>query len=473
MQPWLKQMLFAALAIFATWILVIVYWRNNMYMPSTSDTVTYLVIMPFTLLISAYIIKRSGQGLLALTAVTKTRLNEKTENTYVQQTKTAETADTWTVFIISCATRTRFGESASDILDAIENKATKFELDPELTDPNGYPILSGRIEDLDTSVAIALFKQFTVKLKLSDQPWHPEDLRTITLAHNVCLDLALSIISSSCLSETLNNPGKSGTAITMPMIYLASCLPASWREQQKQQVTLWLIDLLVTQGLPGDFILPHPLNTLNLDNPVHLIDKINILINQQNESGLHLIISSYSFIGEHSMMASTMANTRNITRTIPGEAAAGLIITDLTWAQKMTLAVTVKAHRVAQLDRDTFADDGGKTKPDILIKAIETAIKTANIEISAVKSMTSDTDDRPTRITELYEALNIALPEIDLTANCFPIAAHCGTIGAVSSLIAIISAADLAKKSEHAVLSACNNDRLTRSAIIINYLQTD
>lgn len=471
MQPWLKRMLFAVLAIFATWILVIVYWRNNMHMPSTSDAVTYLVIMPFTLLMSVYIIKRSGQGLLALTAVTKT--SEGTENTHTQQTKTAETARTWTVSIISSTTRTRFGVSTINILDAIENKATKFELDPELTDPNGYPILSGRIEDLDASVAIAHFKQFTKTQKLPDQPWYPEDLRTITLAHNVCLDLALSIISSPGLSEVINNPSTSATAVTMPMIYLASCLPASWTEQQKQQITLWLIDLLITQGLSSDFIIPHPLNALSLDDPVLLIDKINILINQQNESGLHLIISSHSFIGEHSMTASTMANARNITRKIPGEAAAGLIVTDLKWAEKLAPLATVKAHRLAQFNSDKSADDPGKIKPDTLIKAVEDAIKTANIAASSIKNVTSDTDEHPTRISELYEALNIALPEIDLTANCFQIAAHCGTIGVVSSLIAIISAADLAKKSEHAVLSVCNNDGLTRSSIILNYSQDD
>jgi len=470
-QPWLKRMLFAVLAIFATWILVIVYWRNNMQMPSTRDAVTYLAIMPFTLLISVYIIKRSGQGLLALTAVTKA--NAGTENTPAQQTETADTTRSWTVFIISSTTRTRFGASAIDILDAIENKATKFELDPDLTDPNGYPILSGRIEDLDTSVAIANFKQFTTAQKLPDQQWHPEDLRTITLAHDVCLDLALSIISNPDLFEIINNPGKSANTVTMPMIYLASCLPTSWTTQQKQQVTLWLTYLLVTQGLPSDYVMPHPLNTLNLDDPVLLIDKINIRINQQNESGLHLIISSHSFIGEHSMMASTMTNARNISRKIPGEAAAGLIVTDLKWSEKLALPTSICVHRLTQVNRDKSADDGGKTKPDTLIKALENAIKTANIEISSVKNVTSNTDESPTRISELYEALNIALPEIDLTTNRFQIAAHCGTIGAVSNLIAIISATDLAKKSEHAVLSICNNDGLTRSAIILNYLQAD
>ncbi|BBP00044.1 hypothetical protein [Sulfuriferula nivalis] len=463
MQPWLKRALFAALATLAIWLLVIAYWRTNMHMPSTIDVATYLVIMPLTLLLSIYIIKRAGNGLLALTTKTENQTVNTNENAATLKAQAEEeAARSWTALITTSAIHTRFGTTASDIIDAIKNKKTKFELDTQLTDTNGYPVLSGRIEDLETDDAVAHFKQFINSQALPEQPWHTEDLRTITLAHNVCQDLSQALLSNPNLNKLIVKIDNTTPKANIPNIYLTSILPSSWTEQQKQQVQLWLLNILSTQGLPSNNVISHPLNASNPDDPLLLIDSINVEINQQPTQGLHIIIASHSLIGDQSNLAN------NTTHRIPGEAAAGLILTDPKWAETLALSSPVKIHRIAQLNREKSADEAGKINPETLIKTIENAIAIANIDQAAVKTITADSDDRPTRIGELYEAINTSTTDIEPTENCFQIAYHCGETGSVSTLLAVISAADQVQKNEQAALCLCNNDSLKRSAIVIN-----
>ena len=408
-----------------------------------------------------------------LTAVADVNTSVANDDTSAQQNHTAEAARAWTATILTTAAYTRFGQTSIDIIDAIKSKKTQFELDPDLIDANGYPILSGRIENLDTGDVMAQFEQFTQAHTLPEQNWQVEDVRSITLAHNVCLDLGLSLIANPHLYDIIisHQNKKQNTPVTMPTIYLTCLLPASWTEPQKQHVTLWLISLLTTQGFPHDCIMPHPLNPFNLDDPLLTIDKINIQINQQVESGLHFIIASHSFIGEQAITA--IADKQNKHRKVPGEAAAGLIMCNLQWAEKLALPSAVKVHRLAQLKRDKSADAGGKIKPDTLVKAMEDALKIANIEAADINDITSDSDDRPTRIGELYEAINIVLPEIDVSTNCIQIPVHCGEIGTVAGLLAVAAAADQVKENQQAVLCVCNNDGVTRSAIILNITNTD
>lgn len=448
MQTWLQRLLFATLATFATWILVIIYWRSSMHIPSTSDVVTYLVIVPLTLLLSVYAIQQAGLRLLAFT--TRSPANNPTSTPDTQANQITEATKPGTILITASTIHTRFGTEASDIINAIQDNKTKFELDSELTDVNGYPVLTGRIKDLDTTAALAHFRQFITTLSLPEQTWQAEDQRTITLAHNVCLDLAQSLVAYQ-----IN---------TNPTIYLASVLPSSWTEAQIHQIRIWLIELLVTQGLAREQIMPSPLNALNLDDPLHIIDKINTQTNQQTSSELHLIIASDSYISESAL---------HTTFTIPGEAAAGLIIAGQQWANTLALPAHVQAHRLIQRKRDKSADAAGKTKPDTLIETAEHAIEIANISKSAISTIFSDSDERPTRLGELFETINTTLPDIEITENCFQIARYCGEIGTTANLIAVATAVDQVKKSEQAALCLCNNDSLIRSAIILNIATPD
>jgi hypothetical protein len=429
-------------------------------MPSTIDVAFYLVMMPLALLLSIYIIKRAGNGLLALTSRTRTQPIDANQNPAALQIQTDEATRSWTAHIVTSATHSRFGTSASDIIDAVKNKETKFELDTQLTDSNGYPILSGRINDLEIDETATDFKQFIKAQALPEQQWHTEDLRTITLAHNVCQDLSQQLLSNSDLNNQSANLNDTTTHI--PDIYLTSILPASWTEQQQQQVQLWLLSLLTTQELTGCKVTSHPLNTAKLKDPLTLIDNINTQINQHPAKVMHIVIASHSLIGEQSSLAN------NTTQQIPGEAAAGIILTDPEWAAALTLANPIKIHRLSQSDREKSADEPGKTNIATLTKAIEDAITIANIDKSEIKAITADSDGRPTRIIELYEAINATTADVEPAENCLQIAYHCGATGRTSSLIALIAAADQVKKNKQAALCLCNNDSVTRSAIVIN-----
>lgn len=472
MRSWLKLMLLAGFIVFAVWLLVIFYWRSSMHMPSTSDVVTYLVLAPVVMLLSVFLIRRLGLHLISIAGSATANAGATPHLNADQDIPSLLPGREWTLFILLGSMISKYGHTADDLATAISSKQTKFELDKQLVDSNGYPVLSSRIADLEDAELFSQFEQWRVVRGLSGEVWEPEDKRAISLAHDVFMGLVNELLSHPQLSVLKADVDANIKDCDWPTIYLISILPSRWTERQKQSVSHWFADLIVRQEWPAEKFAIHPLSTLNNADPLIVLDRLNVQVHQQDVSGLFILMASESFLGEKIFAAWQAGKQRFVgldkAGRIPGEAAGGLVMADKLWADRMAIEPMVRVHRVAQRKRDKSADDAGRIKPDTLIATIQDALMIAGVNADQIAALSADTDARASRVGELFEALNEVVPDMDLDANCFRLEADCGALGDVSGLAALLTARQKVIETEQAVLCVCNNDGFARSALVLS-----
>lgn len=191
-------------------------------------------------------------------------------------------------------------------------------------------------------------------------------------------------------------------------------------------------------------------------------------MHRQQQSGLYLLMASQSYLGEKTHEA-WLGRDASVDKSanIPGEGAAGLILADSLWIEKLGLQSVIQIHRVAQHQRGKSADEAGKIKPDTLITAMNDALLAAGVAAEQVVAIAADTDSCSGRVGELFEAINQVTPELDLEGSCFRVETACGALGGVSALIALLITRHQVAESSQAALCISNNDSFQRAALVL------
>ncbi|MDR3391958.1 MAG: hypothetical protein P4L77_09505 [Sulfuriferula sp.] len=461
MQSWGKRILLVGLVFVAVWLLVIVYWRTSMHMPTLADVLLYLGFAPAALLSSAWLIRKMSGGLVAAGASANTASDTNAHAKSDANDQSGQMARNYTSNMVSGCVITRYGHSVSDLIDAVNANQAGFDLDTELQDGNGYPVLSGRIVDLQVAEIFNRFKLWETINGLPENQWEREDERTIVLAHNVFAELSRTMLQHPQFSDMKPHAGAKRDD-ELPTLYLAAVWPNHWIASQKQSVAGWFADLLGQQGWPTEKIVIYRFNASTPSNPYTMLDHLNVQMHRPDAAGLYIYLSGQSFIGEQAN-AQPRANG-----WIPGEAAAGMMLTNNYWAEKLAMQPAVGVHRVAQHRLDQAAGDSGKIDPDRLVIVIKEALQFAAIDAGQVAAVCADADTRANRAGELFEALNVLMPKMDVDADCFRVGAACGAIGPVAGLIALLIARQHVIDRGGHVLCVSNNDPSERTALILD-----
>ena len=464
------RMLLAGFVIVAVWLLVISYWRVSLHMPSTSDVLMYLVLAPVALLVFVFVAKKLGGALLGA-SVAANADGHASSSIKLEQNAQSNTAGYQSVLtIVSANAITRFGQTADDLVTAISSKKTSFELDAQLLDSHGYPMLSGRIADTEETEAFARVEQWTIADGVTAVIWTREDKRTLALVHALFIELSQSLLMQALIAELMARPPGNNYAEEWPLVSLIVTLPTRWGTQQKQSVITWFADTITQQGWPAEKIYIHPFGELSNVDSLTLIDRLSVQISQQQTSGFYIVLSGHSYVGDQTFSEMQAANMAGL---IPGEAAAGMVLAAPPWAAKLMAEPMAHVYRIAQYKRDKSADAARKVKPDTLIRAIKDALLAAEIKPEQVVAVSADTDTRNNRIGELYQALYETVPDMELDADCFKMEASCGALGKVGGLLALVTAWQLAVKHNQPVLCVTNNDGIERSACVIATEQSE
>jgi hypothetical protein len=462
LQSWLKRILLAGLVFIAVWVLVIVYWRTRMHMPTLTDVVLYLGVAPFALLSSAWLIGKMGSGLVAIGASANTGSDTNTHAKSDANAQSGQMERDWTLNIVFECAITRYGQTINDLVDAIVNKKTGFDLDTELQDANGYPIPSGRIANLQISEKFQHFIQWEAANGQPENQWADVDKRAVVLAYDVFTELSQALLQHPQLSALKTVAAAKRDDTGFPTLYLATIWPQRWTERQQQSVARWFADLIAQQGWPADKCVVQRLDTSTTSDSCAILDSLNVQAHRQGIAGLYLFMSCQSCIGEQ------VISQPHARGWVPGEAAAGIVLTDSYWTESLAMQTLGTVHRVAQHRLNQAASDSGKINPDLLESAIKDALQLAAIDAGQVVSVSADTDTRANRAIELFEALNAIMPEMDVDADCFRAGAACGEVGTVAGLLALSIAMQRAVDQGGPVLCVGNNDAAQRTALILN-----
>lgn len=470
MQSWVKQVVLGVIAVVAVWMLVIIYWRTNAHLPSTSDIVIYLLLAPVALLLFVVVVRNLRPALVALGTATNASQAANPDTAKIDISTGSENG--WVLSSVATSIISKYGRTVDELIEAMLSRQANFDLDPIVVDAHGYPVLSGRIADLEESKVLSQYIEWAAPRQLTSLHWEPEDKRAIALAHDVFLELVQQLVNQAPFVERLQNEAKAPHAeLDWPMLYLGIVLPKRWSESQTQTIKLWFIDMLMAQGWPQDKFSMDIFADTAASQSLQILDRFNVQKHRQQQSGLYLLMASQSYLGEktYEELLSGVVQEESPVKSarILGEGAAGLILADQLWSEKLGLQSMTQIHRVAQHQRGKSADDAGKIKPDTLIAAMNDALVAAGVQAGEVVTIAADTDSRSGRVGELFEAVYAVTPDLDIEDNCFRVETACGALGGVSALIALLIARYQAAESSQATLCISNNDSFQRAALLL------
>jgi hypothetical protein len=453
MPGWLKGGLLAILVFGVCWGGAILYWRSSDRTPANSDLALYLLALPSGLLLAFWL----GRKLIALRPAAPAAAASP------KPTKAAATPQPAPpLAILAASLRSPHGSSAEELSAAMSDNKARADLDQELVDEDGFPVMTARSDDasdeaLQEEITEWLIQNGMPELRFSDEQW-----RALTLATAVVADLA-----GHAASDLIPPEG------APPMLQLVAILPVEWHIEQRRAASMWLKHTVVQFGWPS----AHITLAAQLPPDAHGTSPSEVLVRLAQDRAAAdtpmaaMVIACASHISEETI-AQWVANGSLFTSSrpqgaIPGEGAAGMLVTDLGQARSIKGDAFALLHTFDEASRDSSADDTKRVDTKLLGELVERALKRGAAELSDVAMIVADTGHRSNRVLELMGLASAAMPQLDGASDVLRVGAATGTCGAVPFMTALALARHHALECEAPVLCISNEDPYRRAAVLI------
>jgi hypothetical protein len=451
---WLKGGLLAALVFGLCWGATICYWRATNSMPATGDLLLFLLALPAAVLLAFGI----GRKLIAL------RGAEPAATVPAQPGKAASAVlpSTPPLAILASSLRSPHGASAEELSSAIADNKARADLDQELVDEDGFPVMSARSGDatdeaLQEEITEWLARNGMAELRFSDEQW-----RALTMATGVAGELAGHAASDLVPPDAVP-----------PALELIPVMPAEWPVQQRRAAGMWLQHTVTQFGWPAACVKLAPdVQTGAADaTPSSIMGRLAQRAAASDAPLVAMVVACASHIGEDSV-AEWAANGSLFTSSqpqglIPGEGAAGLLVTDLRLARSIEGAAFALIDPVDEARRASSADETRRTDAALLAELGEKAVKRGAGELSDVAMIVADTGHRSSRVLELMGLASSAMPQLDADADVVRVGLACGACGAVPFITTLALARHHALERGAPVLCISNEDPYLRCTAVI------
>jgi hypothetical protein len=453
MPGWIKGLALTTVAFAVCWAGAITYWRAFDRMPSTVEMALSLVALPLVLILAFWIgrslFKAGASGPTAALPATAA----KTPSAPMQASALA---------ILAASLRSPHGASPEELAQAIASNKARADLDPELVDQDGFPAMTARChyatdEALQEEIMGWLAENGMADLAFNDEQW-----RALTLATGVAGDLASQAANSLITTDAVP-----------PLLQLMPILPAEWSIAQHRAAGMWIKHTVSQFGWPPDRIsLPAELTAVPDEAaPTAVFRRLAQEAAATDASLVAMVVACASHIGEQSVAqwaeSGMLFTSSNPKGAIPGEGAAGVLVTDMRQAQLMTDALVTVLDAIEQTRRDSSADDAKRANPKLLGELTERAIARTGAEAAAVSMIVADTGHRSTRTLELMGQVSANVPHLDNAEDVVRIGLASGTCAAVPFMTALALARHYTLEREAPVLFVSNEDPFERAVAVI------
>jgi hypothetical protein len=257
-----------------------------------------------------------------------------------------------------------------------------------------------------------------------------------------------------------------------PMLQLIPLLPAGWGLDQRRAAGRWIEHTVSQFGWPPASLAlaPEAQTAAARGWPSSLLGDLAQRAAPAGKPLVAMLVACASNIGEQSV-AEWAANGSLFTSSqpqglIPGEGAAGLLLTDLQLAQSIADAPFALLAPFHEARRDASADEPRRTASALLAELAQAALKRDAAELSAT-TIVADTGHRASRVLELMGMASSALPELDADTDIVRVGAASGACDAVPFVTALALARHQALERLAPVLFISNEDPFHRCAAVI------
>lgn len=448
MRTWLKGSLLVLFIFCASWAVAVWYWRATNRMPSTSDLATYMIVLPLSLLLAVWVGRRLARIPAPAAAATAVPAIDATPAPVPPPS----------VSLLASAVRTAHGASPLELNEAIGAQSARADLDPELLDDSGYPVMSVRADNAIDSALRTDIAAWLSTSAFADPAWTDEQWRSLALGSAVTGDLVLHALGHphAVLPE--------GT----PVLRIHACVTSGWSEAQRTAAAAWLADLAAQAGWPASRVHAHVAS----DGPSATASaSLSLLAGHAGAGGepvLAIVLAFGSLIGEAGIeqlaRSGTLFSAANPQGLIPGEGAAGVLVADA--AQAALFGDPAPSIQIATAYRDSAAASGGKPDPGLLRQLSASLIPDA-ASLESVKAVFADTSHRTNAVTEVMAFASSALPHLDAGTDLKATGVACGHCGDVPFVAALALAHQHVSDTATPALCVGHDTPLQRTAALV------
>ncbi|MCC2972915.1 hypothetical protein [Massilia sp. IC2-476] len=447
---WFKLGAVVITAFIVSWAIALWYWHQTGRDPGTGELALGLLVLPMGILFGLWASQKAVLGRAAPSPSVTAKPASPTARVDAAPASPV-------LALVASALRSPHGTSAEELASAIADNEARADLDKELVDDNGFPVMTARSDDaqddtLQDEIADWLASQ-GMQLRLSDQEW-----RALTLATGVAAELGSQAAGDLLPSE--GNP---------PMLQLKLMLPHEWTIEVRRAATMWLKHTVSQYGWPEASITTSDIPDQEQATPTTLLAQLMPVASSNSRSQVAIVLACASLIGQESVdrlaAQSALFKSSQSRGQIPGEGAAGLLLTDLQLAHSCGAEFALLGP-VIERRRDSSADEARRVDSTLLLDMVDQIHKAAAVDISQLNMVVADTAHRPNRVLELMGLSAPAIPQVD-AADIVRIGLGSGSCGAVPFMTVLALARHYALERGAPILCIGNEDPILRSAALV------
>lgn len=452
MPTWVKSGIAAVFVLAACWGGAIWYWRTSGSTPATSDLVLGLLAFPSGLLFALWLGKKAirSRGVIAATA---------TASPVAAQAATA-TPFTPSLALLATALRVPHGSSAQELAAVIATNKAQPDLDKQLRDDTGFPLTCARRDDANDEALEEEILEWQTRNNVPESLFGDAQYRALVLGTAVMRDLAWHAMSDFC-----------SAGASTPQLRLIPILPTDWTAEQHSAAQMWFKHIATQAGLPSK-------DVTCMDGPC-----------RPAESALTKMLDRFALdtsTGDTKLAAIVIACGSNIDQTtvdqwaqqgklftpsrpqgfVPGEGAAGFLLTSLRQAQSIEGAVYALLDPMVEATR---VPSGSGSRADLayLDELAARAVKDASVDMAGIGMVVGDAGLCAPKMQELMGFTSAAMPQLDSAADVASVGPGCGSCGAVPFVTALALARHYALERGKPVLYMSNdNPELGHAALV-------
>lgn len=438
MGTWIRGGILTMLTFGAFWGGAILTWRGTDRAPSTSDLVTYLVALPLAVLAAVVLVRRFARQQPAADAAAPVATAAPVPTAAVRLPALA---------LVDAAVRTRYGDSVDELAAALDARRARPDLDPELVDDAGYPVMCVRVPSAGDGAWRADAEPWLAAQGHSDVRFGEAQWRALELASGIVAELA----------DAAARDAVDGTLLrTVPLA------PADWTAAQRTAAGGWLAHVATQAGWEAGTVAVSPAPP---GEPAAAASALLSVLAGQTHADpvLTLLVAFDSRIDQTLVdrMSSdgTLFTAAHPQGLVPGEGAAGLLLADASHP-----APTLQA---ASTTRGASADAAARVDATDLRRLTQRVLAETALEASAVAAVVTDADHRSSRVLETMALAHDDLPHLDAGIDVRTTGPAFGQAGAVPLLATLALARRQALEDAGTVLCVATNDPIHRSVALV------
>lgn len=451
MGAWIRGGVLTMLTFSACWGGAISTWRLSGRAPSNADLLTYLVALPLAVLAGVLLVRRLATARPAAPAAETPA-----------PAAPAAAARLPALALLDAAVRTRHGESVDALAAALDAHRARPDLDPELIDDAGYPVLSVRVPSAGDALWRADAEPWLAAQGLAGARFGDVHWRALELAGGVVDELA-----DAAARTTIG-----GTDPSSPLLRVVPLAPADWTDAQRAAAGAWLAHVATRAGWHPDDVTAVP--SAPGEPAAAALSTLSLLAGQTGtsaERALTVLVAFDSRIDQ--AIVDQMANAGNLLTAahpqgrIPGEGAAGLLVA----APAHELDADAPTLQAAGGTRTASAGAGagaqGRVDAADLRRLVARLLSGCAVDAAAVSALVADADQRRDRVLEAMALAHEDLPHLDAGIDVRTAGPACGDSGAVPLLAALALGRQRVLEGADAVLCVGNADPLHLAVALV------